>query len=504
MKKIFFILVALCAMVSCSKDELKNEQGTEEIAFIAAPLGESNGDTKTTVDVTYDEKTGKALTGKVSWNIGDLVSIYKKGTEGEYGIYKVTAVGSKQEATLTHFSGTKFSDKGTYCATYGDVSSQIYISGTPGSNCPMEAEAETQPTSGTKTICEFYFTNSCGVVAIVANTKENVIEEIRIGKYILAFQTPSKINGTCLIAVPDGESFSSVTFVKSNGQMHKKTISSASVARNKIRRMNTGDYFGDCTYDDMTTNPEVLPGEFKVGNNKYVHFVKGNLCCNAAGDVPIWGFETEQYYGVPSSDDYNSAHVHHFCHNNLYGYKATTNSGINVSKVNWGDKFATPTGYSSIVTLTGIEWNYMLNPSYGKANYTKVYINGQLGVILLPPSFNTATDWNTETMGEAPKAFSVQSSGPIARTLEQFRAIEAKGGVLLMFTGFRNCISGAVTHYPGQPSAAQPNLYYCCNEVDNYLSEVPAGEPKLSGGSAFSAYSVRLAVVIDKTPATTN
>jgi len=502
MKKIFFILVALCAMVSCSKDELKNEQGTEEIAFIAAPLGESNGDTKTTVDVTYDEKTGKALTGKVSWNLNDEVVIYKMGEEGNIGIYKVSAVDSKGWATLSFSSGIKLSGTGTYCATYGDVSNQVYVSSTPGSNCPMEAKVETKPASDSGTICELWFTNTCGVVAVVANTKENVIAEIRIGRASLAFQTPSKLNGTYLIAVPDGEKFSTVTFVKTTGAFCSNTISSTSVSRNKIRRMNTGSYFGDNEYIEMTTDPEVLPGEFKVAANKYVHFVKGNVCCNAAGEAPIWGFETEQFYGVPTSDIYNAAHVNHFYHDKYYGYRQNSNG--DGGEVNWGKLFKCPTGYSSIVTLSSNEWAYMIDArsGYGNANYLKVYINGMNGVIFFPPSFNIGEggDWNETTMGEKPTTFNTAKI--VSRSIEQFRAIEAAGGVLLMSAGVR--ANTGISYYPGQKDGAQPNAYYACEETNNIRSLWPGSLFQQVGGSAYSAYSVRLAVVIDKTPATTN
>jgi len=304
MKKILLLSFVLCSIFSCAKKEQEIVEEGEPIVFTVS-IDES--ETKTTVDPT----------GKVNWVIGDEVIITGVSKSGNTYTkkYVVDAVGDHRKATLVPAPGTSgYSDTSyTYTANYGDVNNQVYNVTYPGSNCPMTASGSKPKYVSGKWTMEFNFTNACGVVAVsVGSSSESVsvsnITAIKVGGYALKFTTPTTIETgkEYLVAVKAGESFSKITFQKSDGKTKSKTIGSVSLNANVLKHLKTQKYFsGD--YTDYE-----LSGVFTAGDDGHqIQFMLGNLYWNGSG----YTIEPNQF---DFKSSYDANHVSH-----LYNYETT-------------------------------------------------------------------------------------------------------------------------------------------------------------------------------------
>ena len=105
MKKtiIFAAVAAMFSLASCQKAELVSNETTSSPVFTAS----INQGSKTAVDVS---------SGKVSWEVGDKVSITDAASN--VAVYEVSSVAASGVATLTKTSGNDLGD-GPYTATYG-------------------------------------------------------------------------------------------------------------------------------------------------------------------------------------------------------------------------------------------------------------------------------------------------------------------------------------------------------------------------------------------------
>lgn len=314
-------MIAICSIMSCTKElEIKEKP----ISFVAG------------IDST---RTTISSEGKVAWVIGDQVTI-SNGTQT--GIYKVASVGNNRFANLEYVSGTQFATADTYTASYGDVNNQWYDVSSAGSNCPMEAGAVSAESGST---CKFAFTNSCGVVAVTANTGDIKIAAIKVGNKSLNFANPITLNGTYMVAEPAGETFSSVSFVQADGSIASKVITGASVAKNEIRNLDTKSFFSVAS-KYSGSSPIALPGIFSVSATKKVKFSRGLVCTDGAATPTI------SYSGNQLEDrQYNSAF---------------NTAGMNSISI--------PEGWAM---LTKDEWNYLFYTRAVDSEITGIDISKQ-------------------------------------------------------------------------------------------------------------------------------
>lgn len=447
MKKILLFSIALCAIVSCAKQEVEPQEETTPIVFTASIDGD-------------DSKTEVTSTGKVSWVVGDEITVSNGTHTSCYYIKEETDISGNRVATFTFKSGTNFNGKGTYYATYGDVSLQRYNPGHPGSNCPMEAEATSTTASSSKITLKFK--NSCGVVAVVANTGDNVISKISLGDAALYFTSPAKLDGTYLIAIPGGASFSNVTFYKSNGSYATKTLGTATtMTKNVLRKMNTGNYFGSATYTEIPT----LSGLFAISSSQNVKFSIGNLQAvyNLATSSYSWGFAEHQYDivgGYPGNTTINKQGDGKIV--DLFGFSnAMTNFGISTSQDNtlyggdfldWAQAIGATTEWK---TLSKEDWEYLLN-SRGDNSYAKANINGQRGLLLFPNGY----EGEIPTTGVAKTNTSNANYPSDPMELSKWETME-KAGCVFLPSAYKR-IGGEVDY-----GAANHYLHYWTSTISN-------------------------------------
>jgi len=459
MKKYLLIILALGAIVSCSKDEFK-VRGEEEkpITFTAAAL--DGGDTKTYISG-----------GKVNWVIGDEITISNGTSTGIYYIKEKSDSLENRMAIFTWKSGTKFTTQGAYTATYGNVNDQWYNAATPGSNCPMSATATTitpVEKEDEPTLCNFKFQNTCGVVAVKANTGSNKISRISIGGYSLNFSDPQSLDGTkeYLVAVPATSSasfsFTDVAFTDDYGmRLTKKLKNAAEVEINQIRKMNTGTTFNG----SYTEYPDPLPGKFSVSSTKKVRFSPGNLYCDSSNtSSPIWRFEKNQY-------DYRTYQGKYSCingaksdtgtpngHWGLFGWVGSSGSqgGKKIDEygrvtVHYNDPYG-QAAYGTVEDVKAREWGTAIQSSYswrtlskddieyimkgrGGNCFAKAMVSGVYGIILFPDNYNGTTS-GTGITGlnlETDAAWPTQSIPS-----ETWKTMEGQGCVFLPSTGYRS------------------------------------------------------------------
>lgn len=407
MKKILFAAIALCSVLSCTKEGLEVGNEAKPIVFTAEIAGE-----KTTV--TND--------GKVNWVIGDEVTI---SDDESTGIYAVSEVDAHRFATLEYKSGTKFTKAGIYTANYGDVNNQWYDESCPGANCPMSANGETDDLS----TVQFSFNNDCGVVAVKANTGDNKIAQIKIGNKTLNFATPQALDETktYLVAVTPDEDFTEVAFVKDDGSKASKTIATSSVERNRIRNLDTKTYFSTATYDGF--EPIALPGVFVLNSGKKICFSRGNVYTSTSTSTD-YKMEAEQYYcnndKIPESKN----------HNARFSW-TQSGPGPYASQFSSKDNSVFP-GWR---LLTVAEFEELL----GYKTWSKIDFNDKscdicfqigTGSLIGKAFFPDGFVWDETTMGEKPTK-TCQGGVPTVRTEDNYKALTSAGAVILIANGYR-------------------------------------------------------------------
>jgi len=281
-----------------------------------------------------------------------------------------------------------------------------------------------------------------------------------------------------LVAVPAGQPFNTVTFVKSDGSKASKTITSTSVARNKIREMKTGTYFATATYSGC--EPVFLPGVFKIDNTTSVRFTRGNVRCNApSGSAAVWGFEGDQL-DIAENGEYNSNHVSHFFCRSNYGYGKTSTAVEAGITVNWGQAFGE--SCSDLITLTKDQFDKI------KQNHSWTIItssNNIVALLIVPQNFT----WNTTSMGMTPSWGQNTSGNNHKYTPTEIANIEAAGGLFLPAGGQRT--SGSPIN---NSKVFGYYAYYNTVETGKILLISTGGLFNTNGGYGnTTAYSVRLA-----------
>ena len=203
MKKTLFVLAACAAaLASCQKSEIVSNASVDPVftAGISQP-------TKTSVN---------AATGKVSWVLGDVITITDADSAAVK--YEVSAI-DNGIATLTKCEG----EAGTlgsapYKASYGQApaAKQTYSAEAPA--LPMTAESQTTSLN---------FKTTCGLLKLTLTKAGQNIKSIKVGDYTLTCASPVDISAGAdfYIALPEGE-YTSFTFTNGIGAYYTKTMKS--------------------------------------------------------------------------------------------------------------------------------------------------------------------------------------------------------------------------------------------------------------------------------------
>lgn len=354
MKRTIFLSAAIiCGLVSCSKEYTTiTNQNANAIVYTATIVDAE--ETKTSID---------RVSGKVSWNDGDEITV-TDGTSSAVYVAKV----SENDSSIAEFSlksgesAPKGEIKG---ATYGDVNNQHYDPLHVGSNCPMRSGAP----EGT----QLKFTNTCGVLSIQAKSSGINLKKIIVDNYTLNIDSKNISSESVFdIALPEGE-YSSLTikFISAENKLCEKVYKSGnfSIGKNKLKRLT---FSSDLVFNTY----EPLQGEFTINNKgDKVKFAPGNVWKDSEGNTL---FEANQY-------DFHSVPEQHAVVN---GVETTTADG-EVGLFSHAE--ATAMSFNSYRLLTYAEWTYIINGNSYRKNidrYAMVIVNGYPGILLFPDIFS--------------------------------------------------------------------------------------------------------------------
>lgn len=271
MKKLIFInvaLVALAMFASCQKEQL--------IETATA----TKGVTEFTASIEQPTKTAIDATGKVTWVVGDEITVTDAAKSS--AVYVAESSGVSTKFTLK--TGETAVGDGPYTATYGDLTKQVYDAA--GANCPLTAPRTR--------IANFTFSSPYAVVEITAKSSNaEVIKSVSVtyGTNTSALDCGDGVTLTSegidfYVAVqPATDASLKVSFYTTDDKNATKTRSSAvTLAAKDLLPVSFNFSKDDWKYIS-------LPGEFSVGATKKVQFSRGNLYW----DGDSYEFEANQY-----------------------------------------------------------------------------------------------------------------------------------------------------------------------------------------------------------------
>lgn len=355
MKRTIFLSAAIiCGLVSCSKENTTiTNQNANAIVYTA-----------TIVDAEEAKTSIDRVSGKVSWNDGDEITV-TDGTSSAVYVAKV----SGNDSSIAEFSlksGESAPEGEITGATYGDVNNQYYNPLHVGSNCPMRSGAP----EGT----QLKFTNTCGVLSIQAKSSGINLKKIIVDNYTLNIDSKNISSESVFdIALPEGEYSSlSIKFISAENKLCEKVYKSDnfSIGKNKLKRLT---FSSDLVFNTY----EPLQGEFTIDNNgNKVKFAPGNVWKDSNSNTL---FEANQY-------DFHSVPEQHAVVNGVVTTTANGEVGL------FSHAEATAMSFNSYRLLTKAEWLFIINGgnTYRKNidRYAMVIVNGYPGILLFPDIFS--------------------------------------------------------------------------------------------------------------------
>ena len=197
-----------------------------------------------------------------------------------------------------------------------------------------------------------------------------------------------------------------------------------------------------CTaYTDSIVATRALPNAatvsaFAISDNSYVCFSPGNLQYHIATDT--WRFADYQY-------DYVAADITDTTYTgwiDLFGW-GTGNNPTNVEDANskftdWGTNAIGMDAANTWRTLTIDEWLYL----FQHTRWTLARVNGTLGFMLLPDSFETPVGLSVSILGDgnltdASKNYSESDYSTNIYNSDEFVLLESAGAIFLPAAGAR-------------------------------------------------------------------
>ena len=291
MKKIYSILTLLAAVAgftSCSNDELSenNESNTNKVIVYAT----TNAATRATLSNDYN----------VLWSMGDQIKFVNDKNDAVTYTFTLKEGAESTEGIFELNDGQDVPADGSYTVYYPvsydgtNWPTQSYVSATDISGAPMKATATVSKGS----ITNLHFTNEGGILRYtVKGSKTLKSINVKAASLDVTLDCGTGValssDGVVFnIAVPASEYSNAIlTFKASDNTIASKFASTLKVTKNKISLVTFGA-------DALSFRPAgTLPGKFKVADDKFVYFSKGNLYYDGSN----YCFEENQY------DAYNVA-----------------------------------------------------------------------------------------------------------------------------------------------------------------------------------------------------
>ena len=225
--------------------------------------------------------------------------------------------------------------------------------------------------------------------------------------------------------------------------------------------------------------PSVEKGIFSVADGEFVQFSTGNLQYEVGTNT--WSFASEQYE-VIGGEAYTGSNNTNYGMNvpgytgklDLFAWSCDGKFGVNPSNADadytggfadWG-KLVDEEGW---YTLSATKMNYLLNRQKdGKKLWTTAELDGKVVLILLPDNWNTETEL---VYGYVPATGDFDKN---VLTIDDWRALEKKGAVLLPSGGSRTGGYGNKIGFDGETDETDDTrldangYYFHVNNVGDY------------------------------------
>lgn len=424
MKKIYSILTLLAAVAgftSCSNDEFsENEESNTNKVIVYAT---TNAATRATLSSDYN----------VLWSTGDQIKFVNDENDAVTYNFTLKEGAESTEGIFELNDGQEVPADGSYTvyypASYDGTNwpTQSYVSATDISGAPMKATA----TVSNGSITNLNFTNEGGILRYtVKGSKTLKSINVKAASLDVTLDCGTGValssDGVVFnIAVPASEYSNAIlTFKASDNTLASKFASTLKVTKNKISLVTFGA-------DALSFRPAgTLPGKFKVADDKFVYFSKGNLYYD--GSNYNYCFEENQ------SDVYNVAwdekHVSRFIWQTVAASARTFdvpegrggNNGIlftnsDATTANSGFTANGQTGIWRAMDYT--EADYLIN----NHSIKEVYVNDIQGLVIAPfdSEVTVGTDYHY--------------------TAAEWAVAEAKGFLFLPAAGYVENTSEVVT-----------------------------------------------------------
>lgn len=411
MKKTYSILTLLAAVAgftSCSNDELSenNESNTNKVIVYAT----TNAASRATLSNDYN----------VLWSMGDQIKFVNDENDAVTYTFTLKEGAESTEGIFELNDGQDVPADGSYTVYYPvsydgtNWPTQSYVSATDISGAPMKATA----TVSSGSITNLNFTNEGGILRYtVKGSKTLKSINVKAASLDVTLDCGTGValssDGVVFnIAVPASEYSNAIlTFNASDNTIASKFASTLKVTKNKISLVTFGA-------DALTYRPAgALPGKFKVGDNKYVYFSKGNLYYDGSN----YCFEKNQY------DAYNVAwdekHVSRFYWQkdaaNARTYDAPSSRGSGVLFTN------------SAATTANSEFT-----ANGQTGIWRVMDNTEAAYLLENNSHEYVTINSITGIVFAPYGSAVNVAYDHVYTAVEWAAAEAKGFMFLPAAGY--------------------------------------------------------------------
>ena len=313
----------------------------------------TKGVTEFTASIAQPTKTAIDATGKVTWVVGDEITVTDAAKSS--AVYVAESSGVSTKFTLK--TGETAVGDGPYTATYGDITKQVYDAA--GANCPLTAPRTR--------IANFTFSSPYAVVEITAKSSNaEVIKSVSV-TYGTNTSTLDCGDGVTLtsegidfyVAVqPATDAALSVTFYTANMMATKERTAAITLVAKDLLAVTL-------TFAEDDWKVATLPGEFSVGATKKVQFSRGNLYW----DGDSYEFEANQY----TIGTWNAGnHVNYFFWSNdesvakaaSYSDASAADTDVfftNATAVTAKADFTVSGVIGEFRTLSAEEWTYILS-----------------------------------------------------------------------------------------------------------------------------------------------
>ena len=486
MKKSKYLLFAgiVCLMATaCQKDKDSLVDITLDKFVMGDTQFKSNDNSKVAL---------KFSSNKLVYEDGDVIKV-----NGETYTLSKSGTGS---STVWYANGPEITGSQFYCAYVDGVSDNDVLSGYSGNT--YQFNISNRLTSATNKVLLGGVTENnvltlypaCAIIRLDAN---NTFSNVKIG-----FESNKVLKAGIMSIAGDGVTLSGNTFMRgvdlngegadflsmeysSEGYWYVAVPVSANVSTklyfyweqggSPVGRETSGQVTLQKGYvysvGSSTQSPFNVDGtskcKFKVSDERgqYVNFSPGNLQAKFVTSTD-WRFAPEQttyigasnlstidadgqwydLFGYGTSDwsgggatayrSYsNSKTATHYIQNSLTGSYANADWGVyNGTNIKYGDVSSGTTWR----TLTGDEWNYLLNRSGLGALAT---VKGQSGIILLPDIKANNSPWVYDTELPSGPTFNAGYSGGYSANVydaSDWNKLEAAGAIFLPAAGYRN------------------------------------------------------------------